>query len=167
MKWSWPAASRDRMLAPSSSSFSRQATYCSCNKNKLSAASGSAAATNKSAVSSFSRQAMCRSFNKQLSCQQLLQTGHMPQLQQTTQLSAASPDRPHAAASTNKSAFSSFRCRSCNKHISCQQCCGAGAALFGWSRSWSHEKRGGSGSSSSAQAPALTPCLKKRDKQNC
>ena len=44
-----------------------------------------------------------------------------------------------------------------------QQCCGAGAALFGRSR----EKRGGSGSSSTAQAQALTLCLKKRNKQNC
>ena len=36
------------------------------------------------------------------------------------------------------------------------QCCGAGAALFGPSRS--REKRGDSGSSSTAQAPAMTPC---------
>ena len=41
------------------------------------------------------------------------------------------------------------------------QCSGAGAALFGRSR----EKRGGS--SSTAQAPALNLCLKKRNKQNC
>ena len=41
------------------------------------------------------------------------------------------------------------------------QCCGA--ALFSRSR----EKRGGSGSSSTAQPPALTLCLKKRNKLNC
>ena len=42
-------------------------------------------------------------------------------------------------------------------------CCGSGAALFGRSRSC--EKKGGSGSSSTVQAPALTLCLKKRNKQ--
>ena len=38
-----------------------------------------------------------------------------------------------------------------------------GAALF--DRSRSHEKRASSGSSFTAQAPALTPCLKKRNKE--
>ena len=40
------------------------------------------------------------------------------------------------------------------------QCYGAGAALFGRSR----EKR--AGSSSTAQAPAMAPCLKKRYNKN-
>ena len=44
----------------------------------------------------------------------------------------------------------------------CGQCFGACAALFGRSR----EKRGGSGSSSTAQAPAMAPCLKKRYNKN-
>ena len=45
-----------------------------------------------------------------------------------------------------------------------KQCCGAGAALFGRSRS--RENRGGSGSSSTAQAAAMTPCLKKGYNKN-
>ena len=47
-----------------------------------------------------------------------------------------------------------------NNNVTGTQCCGAVAALFGRSRSC--EKRGGSGSSSTAQAPTLTLCLKKK-----